>query len=666
MAAVQFQCRGSDHGDRPAVVDSDVAIAAVAALVGGRQREFGVMVALNNASQLPPPQCLLFGYGVCVADGTILPPPPRGTLFQREGQIFASARFDLTPREGESRDDTIVRVLDELGTLTAAGWRIQRGRRMVAALDRSVPAAHAKPDELPRVPEPGERMTDGSGVLIGVVDFGCDFAHPAFLSADGQARLRLLWDQNGKGPLGTEKPDLPGRFFGAEEINAAIRQPDPYTALGYDPAANAYAPSTAVPGDPVHGTHVLGVAAGRGVDACPAGVAPGADLAFVHLRSDALVADGDAIDVFDGVCSIFECAGERPAVVNLSIGDNSGPHDGSTIFDQALEATLAKPGRAITVAAGNARDGHRHATGQVRPGFPAVLEWKFGPEDRTPNVLRIYCEGDAAHPPVRCTVTGPGDRHTELDPHASAGVEIALSRGDQKLLGIAYAGLAPCLEGPPLQHIELRLPPSGDTGEVWKVELLLAREWAGPARFDAWVERDDREHKAQSTFVPQQHDADQGCSLGSVACGRRTICVGAYDAGPPDTGPTNFSSAGPTRDGRRKPDIVAPGVEVRAAFARGGRPVGGGLVDINPMRGAMTGTSVAAPHAAGVAALMLQVNPDLDSDRIRLGMRATTQIAAPTELREGEAEPRNWLPRFGCGRLDGAAAVAWAIAERNR
>ncbi len=659
MAALRFRCREEAAEARPVMVDSDIAIAAVAAVVSGRQTEFGVMVLLDDPGEVPVPPSLRFGYGVDAADGSILPPPAQGALFGRPGRIFASARLDLRPWDGESRLETVERVLDELGAATAAGWRLQPAPRMAPALDRSVHALRAAPEDLPAPSEPREALLDGRDVLIGVVDFGCDFAHPAFLTAEGRTRLRLLWDQNGADGQGEARGGLPGRFFDQRLIQAALSQPDPYAALGYQPMANAYAPSTAVAGQPIHGTHVLGVAAGRGVAGCPAGVAPGAALAFVHLRADAIVADGDATDVFDGVCCIFESAGRRPAVVNLSIGDNGGPHDGSTLFDRALDALLLRPGRVITVAAGNARKAQRHATGTVSPQGTSLLQWRFGAGDETPNVLRIFCEGDATHPPLRCVLTDPDAKETQLDPGTTAGVRITLDRGKQKLAGMAYAGLSPCMERPPLQHIELRVPPRAEgEEEVWKVALQLTRNTAEPARFDAWVERDDRAQKAQSTFVSQPGDEDRGCSLGSVACGFRTICVGAYDATEPGGKPADFSSAGPTRDRREKPDIVAPGIEVRAAFAGGGRPMAGSAF-INPMRGVMHGTSVAAPHAAGVAALMLQANPTLDGEAIRQGMRATTQLPPPV----GAAAVRRWDPRLGCGRLDAAAATAWAMAR---
>ena len=51
MAALEFRCREEAAEPRPVVVDSDIAIAVVAALVSGRQTEFGVMVQLDG----PPP-----------------------------------------------------------------------------------------------------------------------------------------------------------------------------------------------------------------------------------------------------------------------------------------------------------------------------------------------------------------------------------------------------------------------------------------------------------------------------------------------------------------------------------------------------------------------------------------------------------------------------------
>ena len=106
-----------------------------------------------------------------------------------------------------------------------------------------------------------------------------------------------------------------------------------------------------------HGTHVMGIAAGDGsqvTTAAPysfAGVAPRADLIVVKsmLTTSSIV---------DAVQYIFQKASERgeSAVVNLSIGTQEGPHDGTSDIEHAL-STLTGPGR-IIVKVGRQRSRH--------------------------------------------------------------------------------------------------------------------------------------------------------------------------------------------------------------------------------------------------------------------------------------------------------------------
>ena len=174
---------------------------------------------------------------------------------------------------------------------------------------------------------PAGNQSDGAaGVVVGIVDFGFDFVHRNFRNPDGSTRAISIWRQ--AGPANPASPFGYGREFSRDQINAALQQPDPYEALGYEPF-----PDSALPSPGTHGTHVADIAAGNGRGSGTPGVAPSAEIIFVDVSASDLPREGpevvgssfgDSTRLLEALLYIFDRAGDRPCVVNVSLGTNGG------------------------------------------------------------------------------------------------------------------------------------------------------------------------------------------------------------------------------------------------------------------------------------------------------------------------------------------------------
>jgi serine protease AprX len=109
-------------------------------------------------------------------------------------------------------------------------------------------------------------------------------------------------------------------------------------------------------------------------------------------------------------------------------------------------------------------------------------------------------------------------------------------------------------------------------------------------------------------------------TIGSPGAAENAITVAAMaDVGELGFNIANFSSRGPTKDGRIKPDIGAPGFKITAADAN----TGSGYV-------ALSGTSMATPFTAGVVALMLEANGGLSPTDVKSKLVGTAQDWGPS------------------------------------
>jgi subtilisin family serine protease len=509
---------------------------------------------------------------------------------------------------------------------------LKASNRMAPTLAVSVPEIRARPSDLRAG---GVGGLTGSGVTVAILDWGLDFGHANLRKKDGTTRVRALWDQRGGGQPSSPAPFGYGRVFSRDELDRALRSPNPY-AHGYDPT------SIDPRGVGTHGMHVADIAVGNGrAPGSSPGVAPEAELLFVHLRGDDTRPEDDLTDsvrLLEGVRWAVDVGGV-PLVVHMSLGRTGGSHDASPLVVQALDHLLAtQPGVAVVMSCGNYLDARLHSHVRVPADGSVSLGWEVPTPGPEPSELEVWYDGRDR---FRAILVDPSGRLVaDLPPDAEAAVRDA--SGAVRVSGFHRIGNP----GNGANQVDLFLWPGAQRG-AWAVVLHGEQVQVGDA--DAYIERTGPRH--QSRFVPDV--ATSWGSTNSVCNGWLPLSVGAYDPRAPSRPPGSFSSAGPARDGRPKPDVSAPGVGIQAARSAVQRADGTWSRDGLTHK---SGTSMAAPHVTGVVALLFQaVAPRL------LPMALTRWIVMESARRDPPSTAADEL-RYGAGRVDARSACTLARA----
>lgn len=183
------------------------------------------------------------------------------------------------------------------------------------------------------------------------------------------------------------------------------------------------------------------------------------------------------------------------------------------------------------------------------------------------------------------------------------------------------------------------------------VNLSLGTEGCGDG-FGADSQAVNEAHEAGLVVAVAAGNEGPGtCTIGSPGDAKDALTVGAMaDLGAQGFKQADFSSRGPTADGRVKPDVSAPGVGIRSAQAG----TSAGYLTLN-------GTSMAAPFVTGVALLMLDANAAYTNDEVKAAVKNT----AIDWGRGGDSSTFGTSGAdidYGSGRLDAYAALAAAGA----
>lgn len=428
-----------------------------------------------------------------------------------------------------------------------------------------------------------------SNVVFGIIDFGFDFTHPDFIN-NGETRFEKIWVQSDR--YDGNKYGY-GRIITKAQINEALRDDFPFKKLGYHPG------KTDLFGNGTHGTHVLGIACGNGAVA-PKSFAPHAPIIAVDMGSNLIngsdLSLGDSCTLVEGDDFLLTEAGERPIVINKSLGGHGDAHVGKTLVEQAIDHILTtRKGTAIVQSTGNYHQANVHCYGDIKQNQKIKIPWMFKKNDRTPNEMEIWYQGDDV-----LSITIYDDNQNVLLSSTPFKDEMIVKDNDE--VGIC---LHRCNE-PNTGKNQINILINGKlNSKFWTIELVGRTVKNG--RYHCYIERDD---SGQSIFLPAV--ANKTHTTNSICNSKYSIVVGAYNQNDETKPILSFSSSGPTVDGRMKPELVAPGFKIKSSCSSSSRENRAS----NKLT-AKSGSSMAAPYVASLIIKILEKEPDLDIRSIR-------------------------------------------------
>ncbi len=391
---------------------------------------------------------------------------------------------------------------------------------------------------------PDNVQLSGRGVIVAIIDSDIDILNGEFQNADGTTRFLNVWNQE------------TGEEFDRSGINRAI-------ANG---RAVAY-------GAGMHGTNVALIACGN------SGVAYEADIIGVKLGVSRKNSFPRTTEIMRGLNYVVTKAMEykKPVAINISIGNNYGPHDGTTLLENFIDSISNVWKSVICIGSGNEASRGIHTAGYVKRDEPYVVQLTIGEFETSINIQiwKEYADEFAVElVSPRGEVIGPVTESNRVVRFEAGNTEILAFLGEPGPYSRA-------------QEIYFEMLPA-DTfidGGLWQIRLIPRKIVNG--RFDMWLPS-SAVLNDNTRFV----NAREELTITIPALSSRAISVGAYDVR--RDAYSDFSGRGGfyTRT-FIKPEILAPGYEIV-------------LEEGTVYERAVTGTSFATPFVTGAAACLMQ------------------------------------------------------------
>ncbi|MCP3939969.1 MAG: S8 family serine peptidase [Desulfobacteraceae bacterium] len=461
----------------------------------------------------------------------------------------------------------------------------------------------------------------GKNVIVGVIDTGIDIQHPDFIDKNGNTRILAIWDHTLDSSDVSQKVSKPSGFsYGTEWPQTMIQE-------GYSGCAHRDKDG--------HGTHVAGTAAGNGsADSYGGpytGLAPDAQLLIVKFDFDNEKNRNSDTNVLDAINWIFTKAEElgKPAVINMSLGSDYGPHDGSTAEERGINDLTGK-NKIVVISAGNAGSSYEgnafqafgapiHGSGNSNTLNDIVFTTssKYTPSSNSDYVFFDiwYSKSDTN----RIQVTTPNGNVYPAD-FTADNTDLWVTNGESKGLdtpeGTIYVANGSDSSDSNNEDNNIYIEISdyyskNPNAGTWKIEILPL---TGSGDYQSWHGFSSSMNQTYFWYDSGNYDrtwgdtsnpylSDSAMTIGKPASALQAISIGAYQT--KNTWPARsyedwtdpnapfdfiwqeygmapidyyndfymedlsfFSSRGPSRDGRIQPFISAPGVGIVASLSQ--------------------------------------------------------------------------------------------------
>jgi minor extracellular serine protease Vpr len=492
----------------------------------------------------------------------------------------------------------------------------------------------------------------GKGVIVALIERGIDWKNNDFRNADGTTRISYIFDLTDDSGA-----TAPGNTYGKGTI---------YTRQQID-AALTGGPTLATRDANGHGTASAGISAGNGRNSAGGkyrGVATEATIIAVKVTADGTPAhDGepaeaafyDAARLPIAINFVKDKAKElgMPAVMLLNLGSTGGPTDGTSGLARKIDATVGPgiPGLVFITGPGDQGGVANRAGGNVAQGATEAIHIQKGLTGSLVVDL-WYPEADR----FDVTIQTPS---ATFGPYVSPVTNNDASTISNADFAYVHNGSSRDFNGAQNAKRQVWIRIDGPVG-VYTISLRGTSVTTG--RFDVTLNPSD----IHTANFFQDHVTPG--AIWDAATARNNVCptdfvirtaytdidgvprnlTGQGSPGEIWTG----SSTGPTFDGRLGIDLAAPGDSLfatldpksyRATFRSNMIQDGGGLY------GRANAVSAAAPVVAGIVALMLQANPQLDASTVK----SILQRSARADSFTGAVPNATW----GYGRVDALAAL---------